>query len=231
MMIKRLQMLVSGATAQGVTTMRHTLVTTVLLATVLHDGGCSDRASPAPPERAAPSDRELVQRGEQLVRQGGCADCHTPMRLDPQLGMPIPIRERALSGHPEGAPEPSASPGSGDQAVIGPTFTSFKTPFGVVFSSNLTPDDETGLGRWSAAQFIAALRTGKHGGERTNRPILPPMPWANIGSSSDDDLSAMFRYLQSVAPIKNRVTEPRVAPEALRAIARSHELAAATHVR
>jgi hypothetical protein len=214
--------------------MRSTLGTAIFLVMTLGTAACAERATPSLPrltERAAPTDPELIQRGERLVRLAGCADCHTPMRFDPQLGMPSPMRERAMSGHPEGAPEPSASPGTGDQAVIGPTFTSFKTPFGVVFSANLTSDKETGLGEWSVGQFLAALRTGKHRGDSAGRPILPPMPWANIGSSSNDDLTAMFRYLQTVPAIVNRVPEPAVAPEALSAIARSYELTAAASVR
>ena len=48
-------------------------------------------------------------------------------------------------------------------------------PFGTVYSSNITPDQETGIGAWSEANFIQALRTGKHLGG--GRDILPPMPW------------------------------------------------------
>jgi hypothetical protein len=54
--------------------------------------------------------------------------------------------------------------------------------------------------------FIKALRTGKHMGE--GRPILPPMPVATYAHASDDDLSAVFAYLQSLAPVKNIVPDP-----------------------
>ena len=63
------------------------------------------------------------------------------------------------------APDPSASPGKGDG---GPTFTSFRLPFGVVYAQNLTPDPETGL---LMAAFIAAMRTGKHRGAADGRAI------------------------------------------------------------
>lgn len=171
---------------------------------------------------AAESDSELLARGEKLVRLGGCGDCHTPMRFDKALGMPVPIQERALSGHPEGASDPTAAPGGGDQAVIGPTFTSFKVPFGIVYSANLTPDKTTGLGSWTVREFIAALRTGRHRGDEHGRPILPPMPWQNISTASDDELRAMFRYLQSVPAIRNQVPEPQVAAQALEALATSY---------
>lgn len=154
---------------------------------------------------------DLIMRGESLIKMGGCSDCHTPMAFDPKLGMPVPQMERFLSGHPEGAPDPSASPGSGDQAVIGPTFTSFRLPFGVVYAQNLTPDPETGL-RLDRAQFIATMRTGKHRGAVDGRPVLPPMPWMNLQNASESDLSAMHAYLGTVKAVKNTVPEPKVPP-------------------
>src|SRR5262245_42425810 len=76
-------------------------------------------------------DRE--HRGEQLVKLGGCADCHTPVAYDAELGMPAPRVDRALSGHPQDAPDPVSSLDGADQAVIGATSTSFRVPFGVVY--------------------------------------------------------------------------------------------------
>lgn len=171
------------------------------------------------------SNAELIARGEELVRLGGCGDCHTPMQFDPNLGMPVPQTHLALSGHPEGAPKPSAKPGATDQAVIGPTFTSFTAPFGTVYASNLTPDPETGLGNWTLEDFIATMREGRHQGK--GRIVLPPMPWQNLSQQPQVNLEAMFAYLQSIKPIKNRVPEPEVPPEAIAAIAKSYELARA----
>ena len=162
-----------------------------------------------PAVAAAASHAELVKRGGDLVRMGGCSDCHTPMAFDPKIGMPVPQMDRFLSGHPAGAPDPSASPGKGDQAVIGPTFTSFRLPFGVVYAQNLTPDPETGL-RMDKASFIAAMRTGKHRGAADGRPILPPMPWMNMQPASEADLTAIHAYLGSINPIKNAVPDPKV---------------------
>lgn len=45
--------------------------------------------------------------------------------------------------------------------------------WGVSFSSNLTPEPETGMGRWTVEQFIQTMRIGKHPG--VGRPVLPPM--------------------------------------------------------
>ena len=96
-----------------------------------------------------------------------------------------------------------------DMAVIGPTFTSFKLPFGIVHPANLTPDRDTGLGGWTEAMFLRAVRTGRHMGGN-GRPILPPMPWMNLAQQSDDDLRAVFAYLRSIPAIRNDVPAPQV---------------------
>lgn len=85
------------------------------------------------------------------------------------------------------------------------TNTAFSGPWGVSFTANLTPDPDTGLGRWSAENFIGALRTGRHLG--VGRPIMPPMPWPNYAQMTDDDLKALFAFLQSIPAIRNRVPD------------------------
>jgi len=160
---------------------------------------------------------DLRARGEYLVKIGGCNDCHTPVQMDPHLGLPVPMADRLLSGHPEGAPDPETQLSGQDAVVAGPTFTSFRMPFGIVRAANLTPDLETGIGGWTADTFILAMRSGGHMGGRA-RPILPPMPWANVASLSDADLRAMFAYLHSIPPVKNAVPDPRVPEPALSAI-------------
>lgn len=178
----------------------------------------SDRA-----ERGAPALAKVdpAKRGKELVTLGGCNDCHTPMRFDPALGMPKPQMDRMLSGHPEGAPDPEGAPGKTDQGVIGPTFTAFKLPFGVVYAANLTPDPETGL-RMSEDDFVKAMRSGKHQGKADARPILPPMPWMNLAQAPEEDLRAIHAYLITIPPVKNRVAEPRVPAPAIAEIAKSY---------
>ena len=78
--------------------------------------------------------------------------------------------------------------------------------WGVSFAMNLTPDKATGLGSWTPEMFVAAIRTGKHQG--TGRPILPPMPWNWYKNMTDDDLKAVFAYLQSLPPINNPIPDP-----------------------
>jgi len=164
-------------------------------------------ASPAPA-----GGNEAVARGAQLVQVAGCNHCHTPWVFEPKLGMPVPDMKRMLSGHPADGPDPEGKRGKRDIVLIGPTFTSFAMPFGIVYAPNLTPDKETGLGSWTEKMFVDAMKTGKHLGGN-GRAILPPMPWMDIGQWPESDLKALFAYLRSLPPVRNAVPGHKV-PEA-----------------
>jgi hypothetical protein len=148
-----------------------------------------------------------VARGRYLVTLGGCNDCHTPKLLKPTG--PVPDSSRFLSGHPGDTKLPPVPPGvlGPDRwgALVNPGLTAWAGPWGVSFTANLTPD-ATGLGSWSAEQFIQTMRTGKHLG--IGRPILPPMPWYDIGQLTDEDLRAIFAFLRTVKPVQNAVPAP-----------------------
>ena len=157
-------------------------------------------------EPAAPASTAQVARGAYLVKIMACNDCHTPWKMGPRG--PEPDMSRALSGHPQdmALPAPPAL-GQGPWVWAGAgSNTAYAGPWGVSFAANLTPDRETGLGAWTAETFIAALRTGRHEGQ--GRPILPPMPYPQYRQATDEDLRAVFAYLQSLAPIRNRVPQP-----------------------
>ena len=187
--------------------------------------GAAARAADAPKKAQDP---KLVKRGAYLVRLGGCADCHTPAKFDPDLGMPVPDQTLAFAGHPEGAPDPASSLAGHDMAAIGPTFTSFRLPFGVVYTANLTPDAATGLGAWTKEMFVTAVRTGRHMGGH-GRPILPPMPWPTLAQQSDADLEAIFAYLHSIPAIRNDVPAPKVPDQAMDGLAAAYEKMSAAH--
>jgi hypothetical protein len=148
--------------------------------------------------------QDPVARGEYLVNLGGCNDCHTPMKLGPNGAEPD--MSRMLSGHPESVKLPPPPKPEGPWMVALFPNSAWAGPWGISYTANLTPDEETGLGVWTADTFIKTMRTGKHLG--VGRPILPPMPWQNFGKLSDDDLKAIFAYLQSIPPIKNKVPAP-----------------------
>jgi hypothetical protein len=152
-----------------------------------------------------------VTRGKYLVEVGGCNDCHTPKVMDPVIG-PVPDTTRLLSGHREGLPYPTWMPEDIQTrnafGLFNSELTAWAGPWGVSFPVNLTPDKETGLGEWTEQAFIQAMRTGKHQGQPDGRPILPPMPWQGIAKLTNDDLSAVWAYLQSLPPVRNAVPLP-----------------------
>jgi hypothetical protein len=195
------------------------------VAVAAHTPGGAAEGAPAVEKRKL--DPKLVERGGYLVRIAGCNDCHTPYKLDEALGMPVPDMTRALSGHPADGPDPAGAYAKPDMGVMGPTMTSFALPFGIVYASNITSDPTTGIGSWREAAFVKSMRTGRHGG--SGRPILPPMPWQNVAAMTDEDLSAVYAYLQSTAPIKNAVPKPKVPPEAMRQISAAYEKMGAQH--
>jgi mono/diheme cytochrome c family protein len=74
-----------------------------------------------------------------------------------------------------------------------------KTPFGIFYSTNLTPDDATGLGRWSEADFVRALREGI-GPDGTR--YFPVFPYTSFTRMSDADLRDLWAFLRAQAPVR-----------------------------
>lgn len=160
---------------------------------------------------ASVTDKTRLERGAYIVRSFGCNDCHTPWIVGPRG--PEPDMSRALTGHPENVvlpPPPTLPPGPWISTTAA-TNTAFAGPWGVSFTANLTPDPETGLGKWTPEIFVQAIRSGRHEGK--GRPILPPMPVAMLANMTDEDLFAIFAYLQSLKPVRNRVPQPIDPPE------------------
>ncbi len=72
------------------------------------------------------------------------------------------------------------------------------TPFGTVYSSNLTPDDQTGLGRWSAPAFWRAMH---HGRSADGRLLVPAFPYTSTTQVTRADSDALYAYLRSLPPV------------------------------
>ena len=160
--------------------------------------------------QAGDAAKSELARGKYLVGFGGCSDCHTPKSMT--ANGPVPDNTRLLSGHPASSPIPPIPAG-----VLGPAptqwaamtnsdLTAWAGPWGVSFAANLTPDEATGLGNWTADQFIKTMRTGKHLG--VGRSVLPPMPFYDVAVLTDRDMKAMFAYLKSLKPLANAVPQP-----------------------
>lgn len=165
----------------------------------------------APAAAATAPGAAAVERGKYLVAFGGCNDCHTPWRMTPEG--PAPDMTRMLSGHPQdlAMPPAPALPAGPWVGAMSASMTAWSGPWGVSFTANLTPDPETGLGKWTEQDFVDTMRSGRHQGR--GRQLLPPMPWQSLNGLTDQDLKAVFAYLKSIPAIQNRVPDP-VAPAA-----------------
>ena len=126
---------------------------------------------------AAPAGPTEVARGQYLVTLMDCAGCHTPGALQGQLDP-----DRRLAGSNVG----------------------FATAAGIVYPPNLTPDMETGLGRWSDAEILRAIR---HGQARDGRVLVPVMPWPSYRVLTEADARAIVAHLRSLPPV--RFASPR----------------------
>lgn len=147
-----------------------------------------------------------IQRGEYLVNAIGCDDCHSPKRMGahgPEL-----IPELRLSGFPEKGQlsETDQKMVQKGWAMFAPDLTASVGPWGTTYASNIT-SDSTGIGSWKEENFLRAIKEGVSKGITGNRPLLPPMPWANFRKLTDDDLKSIFAYLQTVKPVHNIVPQ------------------------
>lgn len=120
-----------------------------------------------------------VERGEYLAHIMDCGGCHHTGAFTPQ-----PNLETPLAGSDIG----------------------FEIPgMGVFYPPNLTPDAETGLGKWSDAEIITAFTTGVR---PDGRKLSPAMPWVSYAHITADDAAALVAYLRSLKPVQHQVPGP-----------------------
>ena len=119
-----------------------------------------------------PTDAAAIARGEYLIKAGGCISCHLA----------------------ETEPERSAETLSGGHALA--------TEFGVFYAPNITPDPATGIGGWSAQDFLLALQ---HGRSPAGGSYFPAFPYRSYAGLTDDDVLAIGAYLLSLEPVVNQV--------------------------
>jgi nicotinate dehydrogenase subunit B len=82
------------------------------------------------------------------------------------------------------------------------------TPFGTVYSTNITPDGQTGIGNWSLEAFVRAMRQGI---SRDGHRLYPAFPYTSFQNTSDDDLKALYAYLMAQTPVRSRPPETKLA--------------------
>jgi len=125
---------------------------------------------------ASGGSEDRLKRGEYLATIMDCTGCHTPGAL---VGQPDKARE--LSGSEVGFKIPGA---------------------GIFYPPNLTSDPETGIGHWSEADIVKAVRTGVR---PDGRVLVPIMPYHSYARLTDGDAHALAAYLKSVPPVNHAV--------------------------
>ena len=133
-------------------------------------------AAAAPALAPALAQDARIARGKYLVAIMDCGGCHTPGAFSgkPDMG-------RQLAGESVG----------------------FQVPgLGIFYPPNLTPDRETGIGKWSEADVVKAVRTGVR---PDGRVLAPVMPWHSYAALTDGDAKALAAYLKSQKPVRNQV--------------------------
>lgn len=82
-----------------------------------------------------------------------------------------------------------------------------ETPFGTIYTTNITPDPETGLGRWSFTAFERAMREGI---SRDGTNLYPAFPYTSFARMEGEDLFALYAYLQTLEPVRQEVQPSRL---------------------
>lgn len=137
----------------------------------------------------AQTQEELNSRGRYIFTAvQGCA-CHTPRNPDGSENMNLYL-----------AGAPSKPPPVGHPASAGWTTPMWKK----LYARNITPDPETGIGKWTESDFIKTMKTGK---DPEGRILDPTMPWRRFLALTDTDLRAIWAYLRTVKPVKNKTPE------------------------
>lgn len=89
---------------------------------------------------------------------------------------------------------------------LGGSEVGFEIPgHGVFYGPNLTPDQETGLGKWSTEEIVTAITTGRR---PDGRILAPIMPWHAFANLTGQDVRAIVVFLKGLPPVKNRVPGP-----------------------
>lgn len=131
-----------------------------------------------------PSVTDTLAYGAYLTNLAACSECHTKSVKGE------PVKDMDFAGGFE-----------------------FQLPWGMVRSANITPDRETGIGAWTKDQFIRRFKT--YASEEAKKIEMKPpyseahfntiMPWTMYAGMTEEDLGAIFAYLQSLKPIRNRI--------------------------
>lgn len=133
----------------------------------------------------ADTEAELIARGRYIATAIQGCGCHTREKSD---------GSKDENWHYAGSPNPA--PPAGPPANAGWSSLRWKK----IYARNITPDPETGIGKWTEVDFIRAMRTGI---TPDGRLLDTQMPWNAFQKITDRDLKSLWAYLRTIKPIKN----------------------------
>ena len=81
------------------------------------------------------------------------------------------------------------------------------TPFGTIYSTNITPDPDTGIGRWTEADFLRAMREGV---DRAGHDLYPAFPYDHFTRVTDEDVAAIYAFIATREPVRAEVPANRL---------------------
>lgn len=140
--------------------------------------------SPIPDARGE-TEAEMIARGRYIATAIQGCGCHTREKPD---------GSKDENWHYAGSPNPA--PPAGPPANAGWSSPRWKK----IYASNITPDPDTGIGKWRETDFIRAMRTGI---TPDGRVLDAQMPWHAFQKITDRDLKSLWAYLRTVKPIKH----------------------------
>lgn len=135
------------------------------------------------------TETEMIARGRYIATAIQGCGCHTREKLD---------GSKDENWYYAGSPDPA--PPAGPPANAGWTSPRWKR----IYAKNITPDPETGIGKWTEANFIRSMRTGI---TPDGRVLDAQMPWDAFQKITDRDLKSLWAYLKTIKPIKNTPPE------------------------
>jgi mono/diheme cytochrome c family protein len=148
---------------------------------------------------------DVIAQGKYIATIAGCTSCHTPLK--PEYGNPQSLtleQIQTLAFNDLEASDQNKLMAGGRAFDLGPA--------GAVFTLNITPDEETGIGAWSDDQLKLAIKTGI---DNEGKLLFPVMPYHVYNSMADSDLEAVVAYLRSVNAVSNPIPERTVSTEGM----------------
>lgn len=149
-----------------------------------------------------------VSHGKYIATIAGCTSCHTPLKAEYQNPQSLKLEQiQTLAFDEHSAHDTDKLLAGGRAFDLGPA--------GMVFTRNITPDKETGIGAWTDEQIKAAIKTGQ---TPSNEILFPVMPYHVYNGMADSDVDAVVAYLRSVNAVNYKAPKDTVSTAGLSAL-------------